>query len=79
MSSFLVMYGVEASLDISNTAGTTDYQPFGDGWENITEALNEVVFSGFWLKDRGFGNSEVTAMQPAFTLTGKRKIGDPAQ
>jgi hypothetical protein len=78
MSKFLVMYGVEVSLD-TGTPTTPNFQPFGDGWENISEALNEVVYSGYFLKDKGFGNSEVTAMQPAFTLTGKRKVGDPLQ
>jgi hypothetical protein len=78
MGKFLVTYGIEASLDISNTS-TADYQPFGEGFENLSEALNEVVYSSYYLSNEGFGNSEVTGMQPVFSLTGKRIIGDAVQ
>lgn len=77
MSDFLIMYGIKASLDIGGETPT--FKPFCKGWENLTEALNEVVYSTFYLCDEGFGSSEVTAMQPAFTLTGKRVVGDELQ
>lgn len=78
MGKFLVMYGVEAALDTSETA-TPSYATLGEGIENLAEALNEVVYSGFYLSNDGFGNSEVTGMQPVFTITGKRIVGDPLQ
>ena len=78
MSKYLTMYGVSAELDISVT-GTPTFAELGDGIENLTEALNEVVFSGFFLKDKGFGRSEVTGMQPIFSFSGKRMVGDPVQ
>lgn len=79
MGKLLEMYGIEPSIDISGGTGQPTFTAFGDGIENLAEQLNEVVYSGFFLSDKGYGNSEVTAMQPVFTFTGKRVVGDEVQ
>lgn len=75
MSKYFVLYGVSAEIETDEGV----FAEIGDGIENLDEALNEVVYSGYFLKDKGFGNSEVTAMQPVFTFSGKRMVGDAAQ
>ena len=78
MGKFLTMYGIEVSINTSSS-GSESYTELGEGIENMSEALNEVVYSGYWMSNEGFGNSEVTAMQPVVTMTGKRILGDAAQ
>lgn len=75
---YLVMYGVEVQI---NTApgGTANYVTIGDGITNVSEALNEVKQQMYYLINKGFGQSEITAMHPAFTFTGNRLHGDDAQ
>lgn len=78
MSDLLTMYGIEASIDIGNI-GTPNFAVLNEGFDNIAEALNETVQNYFFLKDKGFGSSEVTGMNIIYTLTGRRVIGDLAQ
>jgi len=75
---YLVMYGVEVQV---NTApnGTANYAVVGDGITNISEALNEVKQQMYYLINKGFGQTEITAMHPAITFTGNRLEGDVAQ
>ena len=75
---FLVMYGVEVQINIQ-PAGTASYKVIGDGITNLTEALNEVKQQMYYLINKGFGQTEVTAMHPAITFTGHRLHGDDAQ
>ena len=49
------------------------------GIDNISEALNETVQQYFFLDEGGFATNHVTGMAPAFTLTGRRILGDTAQ
>lgn len=77
-SKLVTMYNLSASIKTSST-GTEVFSPLEDGIENLTEALNEVVQQYFFLKDNGFAQNHVTGMAPAFTVTGKRVIGDAAQ
>ncbi len=78
MGKLLEMYGIEASIDTSATE-TPSFAPLNDGFDNFAEALNEVVQNYSFLKDKGFGSSEVTGMAPTVTLTGRRVQGDAAQ
>lgn len=75
---FLVMYGVEVQIN-TKPSGTASYKTIGDGITNVSEALNEVVQQMYYLINKGFGQSEVTAMHPAITFTGHRIEGDDAQ
>ena len=75
---YLVMYGVE--LEINTTPDSTPtYAVLGDGINNLSEALNEVKQQMYYLINKGFGQTEITAMHPAITLTGNRLNGDTAQ
>ncbi len=78
----LTMYNLTASIGTKKTgepSASWTYAELADGIDNIAEALNEVVQQYFFLSDDGFARNHVTGMAPAFTLTGKRVIGDAAQ
>ncbi len=65
-----------------NTTPTADVETFarvGDGFNNVTNALNEVLYQASFLTDYGYGSTEVTGGQLIVTLSGVRKIGDTAQ
>lgn len=74
------MYGITASIGTSKASGGDwTYAPFGDGIDNLAEALNEIVQQYFFLTDNGFAKNHVTGMAPTFTATGRRVYGDAAQ
>lgn len=73
------MYGVEVQINTAPNATTAVYATIGDGINNVSEALNEVKQQMYYLINKGFGQSEITAMHPAITFTGNRLHGDAAQ
>lgn len=79
----LTMYNLSAQIGVSSTgdgdAKTWTYADLADGIDNIAEALNEVVQQYFFLSNQGFATNHVTGMAPAFTVTGRRVVGDTAQ
>lgn len=78
----LTMYNLTASIGTKKTGEppeTWTYAALAEGIDNIAEALNEVVQQYFFLSDNGFARNHVTGMAPAFTLTGRRVMGDAAQ
>ena len=77
-NNLLVVYGITAEID-TDPGGTETFEPLGNGFENIAEALNEQVQQYFFLSDGGFAQNFVTGMAPAATFTGRRILGDPAQ
>ncbi len=77
--SLLTVYKLEASIGTAKSGDTWTYADLGAGIDNISEALNEVVQQYFFLSDGGFAKNHVTGMAPAFTLTGRRIVGDTAQ
>lgn len=77
-SKLITMYNLSASINTA-TSGDAVYSELADGIDNIAEALNEVVQQYFFLKDNGFAQNHVTGMAPAWTLTGRRVLGDAAQ
>jgi hypothetical protein len=79
MSYLLTQYGVELEIDTTPFASARTWAPVCDGFNNLTEALNEQVQEYFFLCGKGFGSDEVTGIHPVIQLTGVRKIGDPAQ
>ena len=76
---FMVMYGVELQINTTPAGSQATYAVLGDGITNISEALNEVKQQMYYLINKGFGQTEITAMHPAITLTGNRLHGDTAQ
>lgn len=79
MANLLTVYNLSASINTATAEGPESYSPLADGFDNIAEALNEVVQQYFFLSDAGFARNHVTGMAPAFTLTGRRIVGDAAQ
>lgn len=78
----ITMYNLTASIGTQKTgepSATWTYAELAEGIDNIAEALNETVQQYFFLSDDGFARNHVTGMAPAFTLTGKRVMGDTAQ
>lgn len=79
MSYLLTQYGVELEIDVTPFASARTWKPVCDGFNNLTEALNEQVQEYFFLCGKGFGSDEVTGIHPVIQLTGVRKVGDEAQ
>lgn len=79
MSYLLTQYGVELEIDTTPFAASRTWAPVCDGFNNLTEQLNEQVQEYFFLCGKGFGSDEVTGIHPVIQLTGVRKIGDAAQ
>jgi hypothetical protein len=79
MSYLLTQYGVELEIDTTPFATARTWAPVCDGFNNLTEALNEQVQEYFFLCGKGFGSDEVTGIHPVISLTGVRKVGDAAQ
>lgn len=74
----LVNHTIQVEIDTTPTAEQPTWVALGDGIENLTEALNEVVQQYFFFSGNGFANNYVTGMAPAYTVTGHRIVGDPA-
>lgn len=79
MSYLLTQYGVEMEIDTTPFASAPTWAPVCDGFNNLTENMNEQVQEYFFLCGKGYGSSEVTGIHPVLQLTGVRKIGDAAQ
>lgn len=77
-SDLLTNYGVSLEID-DNYPNAPNWIELGDGFDNLAEALNEVVNQYQFLNKNGYGESHVTGMQPILTLTGVRMLADAAQ
>lgn len=75
----LVMYGITAEINTAPDEATEEWSTLCAGFNNLTEALNEVINQYFFLCQKGFANNYVTGMAPVATLTGVRIVGDAAQ
>lgn len=78
MSDLLVVYGIEMSINTATKDAPT-WAPIGDGFNNLSESLNEVVQQYFFLSGGGYANNFVTGMAPILTLSGVRMVGNAAQ
>ena len=78
-SKLITMYNLSASINTAASGAAAVYSELADGIDNIAEALNEGVQQYFFLQDNGFAQNHVTGMAPAWTLTGRRVLGDAAQ
>lgn len=79
MSYLMANYGVELEIDTTPFGASRTWVPVCDGFNNVTEALNETAQEYYFLCGKGFGSEEVTAIHPQIQLSGVRKVGDPAQ
>jgi len=75
----LVQHGVSVEIGVSESLGVWTYAELDATWDNLTEALNEVITQWFPAANNGFADNEVTGMAPVYTLTGKRIVGNTAQ
>lgn len=71
---------IRTSVSGGSGGGVTEnFSPVAAGFDNITEAINEVVSQFSFLADKGWGSTYVTGGQYIFTLSGYRVVGDTAQ
>lgn len=77
--SYMTIYNIKVSIGTKKSGETWEYSEFGEGIENISEALNEVVHQYQFISNGGFASNHVTGAAPAWTLTGRRVFGDAAQ
>lgn len=78
MSNLLVVHGIEMGINTATKEAPT-FSPIGDGFNNLSESLNEVVQQYFFLSGKGYAHNFVTGMAPVVTLSGVRVVGDAAQ
>ena len=76
---YMTIYNIKVSIGTKKSGETWEYSEFGEGIENINEALNEVVHQYQFISNGGFASNHVTGAAPAWTLTGRRVLGDAAQ
>lgn len=79
MGNAFILAGLHAYIGTSKVGSVWSYAELEAGLENIGEALNEVVQQYQFLSGRGFAQNQVTGMAPAFTISGRRIMGDAAQ
>ena len=80
MDNLLVVYGIEININTAEGGGSPEtWTPFGAGFNNIAESLNEVIQQYFFLSDGGYAKNFVTGMAPTLTVSGVRIIGDQDQ
>ncbi|MFI3206486.1 MAG: capsid protein [Clostridia bacterium] len=61
------------------TTGTESFAEINKGFNNVAQAINEVLFQASFLGDAGWGSTEVTGGQLIVTLSGVRYHGNTAQ
>lgn len=79
MTWMLANYGIDFEIDTTPFGDARTWAPVCDGFDNVSEALNEQIQEFFSMCAKGYGFSEVVAIHPGYTLTGFRKVGDAAQ
>lgn len=73
-----INYDIRLEILTSGDESSGTWSDMGVWAKNITQALNEVLYQANYYKDKGWGSTEVTGGQYTLTITGDRKIGDPA-
>lgn len=73
------IYNLTPSIGTSVSQSMWTYATLGEGLDNISEALNEVIQQYFFMNGGGFAKNHVTGLAPSFTFTGRRVVGDAAQ
>lgn len=78
MPELVLNYQNKLQIDITPEASAT-WVDLCEGFANVSENINEVLHQTSYLCDEGWGSTEVVGGQWVLTLTGDRKVGDPAQ
>ena len=73
------VYKYTAEVDITPKGATRTWADLCAGFNNISEAMNEVIQQYFFLCGSGHGVNYVTGMAPSMTMAGIRVVGDAAQ
>lgn len=79
MSTLAINYNYALKINTAPKETEKKMALISDGFDNISKALNEVLYQGSYLGDGGWGSTEVTGGQLTFTISGVRKHGDEAQ
>lgn len=66
---------IKAEIDISG-GGTENWGDLTQAFKNITQAINEILFSANYLCDGGFGSTIVTGAAPTISMSGDYIKGD---
>lgn len=72
-------YDYSFKINTTPSAQSPSMAEIKKGFDNVSEALNEVLYQASFLGDSGYGSSYVTGGQLIVTLSGVRMIGDTAQ
>ena len=73
-----VNYNTALEINTATSSAQETWANMGVFAKNITQAFNEVVVQSNYYADEGWGSSEVTGGQLTVTITGDKKVGDPA-
>lgn len=79
VTTLAINYDYALKINTTPKAAEPTWAVLSDGFDNISKALNEVLYQGSYLGDHGWGSTEVTGGQLIVTLSGVRKHGDAAQ
>ncbi len=74
----MTVFQIGAFIDV-NPTGSPNWKQLGEGIDNFSEAMNEVVNEYQFLNRGGYATSEVTGAAPKATITGVRVKDDDAQ
>lgn len=66
---------ISMEIDISG-GGSEEWGDMTQAFKNITQAINEVLFSANYLCDGGFGSTIVTGASPTISMSGDYIKGD---
>lgn len=76
---FEMNYKNKYYIDTTPTASDPTWAYLAPGITNVTPATNDVIDETPYMDGEGFSETDVTGIAPAFSLSGHRKVGDPAQ
>lgn len=72
-------YDYSFKINTTPSSETSSMAVIAKGFDNVSEALNEVLYKNAFLGDSGYGSTYVTGGQIIVTLSGTRIVGDAAQ
>ena len=77
-STLEINYNIKCEIDTTPEGPSETWVDIGGIFSNLAISLNEVIVQMSYLKDNGWGSSEVTGGQFTVTFTGHKRNGDPA-
>ena len=79
MSWAMPNYSADFQIDTTPGGASPSWASMCDGFDNVAPAINETVQEYYSMCAKGYGSSDVVGLHLKYTLTGVRKVGDPAQ